>query len=339
MKAAVLEDKEILTVREMNIHFPEGWVKIRVRSAGICGSDLNFWSGKSIDTVRGKILGHEISGTILEIPKNYKGRFKVGDDVVVEPLISCGKCEYCKSGKYYLCRELKHIGIFFPGGFAEVTAAPPEKLFSLPSNLSHDLGALADVVAVGVHCVNTIRTLKSKRDISMCIIGDGPIGLSLIPVLKKLENVHSITLIGKHQKNIDLAKSFGVKVVTCEELDSYDIVIEAVGGRRGVDAFDLSFKIIKPGGMLVVLGQYHNQFYDFDIHRLVNEELKLIGSFSYGIFNGKKEIEEALNIISEFKNYFENMITHHVKLDNISKGFKIAVNKAKYGSIKVMINS
>ncbi|MCD6546670.1 MAG: alcohol dehydrogenase catalytic domain-containing protein [Thermotogae bacterium] len=337
MKAAVFEDKGILNVRDMNINFPENWIKVRVKSAGICGSDLNFWFGNSLDIVRGKILGHEISGTILEIPKNYDGKLKIGDDVVIEPLISCGKCEYCKSGKYYLCKELKHIGIFFPGGFAEITAAPPEKLFLLPSNLSHDLGALADVVAVAIHCMNIIKTLKLKKDISVCIVGDGPVALSIIPVLKKLESVHSISLIGKHQKNIDLAKSIGVKAITSKEVNKYDVVIEAVGGRRGLDAFDLSFKIVKPGGTLVVLGQYYKQLYDFDIHRLVNEELKLIGSFSYGIFDGKIEIEEALSTISELKDYFENIITHRVKLDEISKGFEIAANKDKYSSIKIII--
>jgi len=336
MKAAIFQNKGVIEVKDLNINFPRNWVKVEVESTGICGSDLNFWFGSSLEMVRGKILGHEISGTVLELPTYYEGKIKPGDRVVIEPLIGCGKCEYCKSGKYYLCKELKHVGIFYPGGFAEIMAAPPEKIFLLSSNLSYDLGSLADVVAVAVHCSNILRTVNLKNDPDVCIIGDGPVALSTVVTLKEFLGVKRISLFGKHQKNIRLASSLGVSI-NKDTSSSYDIVIEAVGGRRGLDAIDKSFKIIKPGGILVVLGQYHNQRYDIDLHRLVNEELKVMSSFSYGIFNGESELEAALEIISKFKDYFEQMITHRVKLEDIAKGFEIASNKDKYGSIKVII--
>jgi len=231
---------------------------------------------------------------------------------------------------------LKHIGIFYPGGFAEVTAAPPEKIFSLPLNLSYDLGSLADVVAVAVHCGNILKTVEKGKNLNVCIVGDGPIALSTVVVLRKFKNVNKISLIGKHARNMELSRKMGVTVME-RITGNYDIVIEAVGRRRGTSAFDTSIKLVKPGSVLIVLGQYHDRFYELDLHRLVNEELKLIGSFSYGIFDGKRELELALSVISEFKDYFESMITHRIKLEKISKAFEIAANKDEYKSIKVIV--
>lgn len=158
-----------------------GEVLIRVKAVGICGSDLHFYEGEApIELSPKAVLGHELSGEVVAVGNGVE-KVKVGDRLGVEPLISCGKCAFCAIGEYHLCKELKHIGYIFKGGFAEYTKAPQEKVFKLPSNVSYEEASLLDCYAVSVHAIHRVRVRVSDV---VVVLGGGPLGLTTAQVVK-----------------------------------------------------------------------------------------------------------------------------------------------------------
>ncbi|MEM3373562.1 MAG: alcohol dehydrogenase catalytic domain-containing protein, partial [Candidatus Anstonellales archaeon] len=302
MKAVTFEDVRKIEYKEVpDIVIPQpNWVKIRVHSAGLCGSDLQkILSYKSPrEYLHTFILGHEISGTIEECGSAVEG-FNNGDRVAIEPLIPCKNCEACHDGKYELCNNLKTIGKDYPGGFAEYTCAPYTNLFLLPDNMTFNEGALIDPVAVTLHCVHQGEIKNNK---SVAIIGDGTIGLCCLQVAKNYKT--NLTIIGKHKKNLDLAISLGaMEAFLFEEVkensrlnNKFDYVIECVG-RKQSDTIRLAIDLAKPSGTIIVAGVYDfNYVGKIPLRKLFYKEVKLIGSNSYSIYKDEKEFSMSLRL-------------------------------------------
>jgi len=342
MKAAVLEDIRKIEYKEVpDVEIPRpDWVKIRVRSAGLCGSDVQkILSDTPPRAYLGtSILGHEIAGTIEECGNAVEG-FNIGDRVTVEPLIPCKKCEACYKGKYELCNNLKSIGKDYPGGFAQYTCAPYTNLSTLSDNITFNEGALVDPVAVALHCVHQGEIKDNK---SVAIIGDGTIGLCCLQVAKSYKA--NPTIIGKHKKNLDIANSFGtIEALLFEEAkensllnNKFDYVVECVG-RKQSDTIKLSIDLVKPGGTIVVAGVYDSNYIGkIPLRRFFYKEVKLIGSNSYSIQKGEKEFNMALRLISNGLVDVKALITHEFPLQEFKKGIYLTKSKPEAGVIKVI---
>ena len=131
MKAVFFLDGNTFEIRETPEPGPgPGEVKLHVKAAGICGSDLHGWRNGQLwfPEAAPVILGHELAGEVAEVGKNVK-KTRKGDRVVVQPQVTCGKCTACLKGAYQLCPSVKHIGIWFNGGFAEYTTVPENNIF------------------------------------------------------------------------------------------------------------------------------------------------------------------------------------------------------------------
>lgn len=169
-----------------------GQVKIKVRWAGICGSDLHEYLAGPIfipvsapHPVSGDIapivMGHEFSGEIAQIGEGVT-RLKVGDPVVVEPILSCGTCAACLHGKYNLCDSLGFHGLSGGGGgFAAYTVVDQRWAHKMPEGLSYEQGALVEPAAVALHAV---RISRLRAGDTAAVFGAGPIGLLLIEALR-----------------------------------------------------------------------------------------------------------------------------------------------------------
>lgn len=150
----------------------EDQVRIKIAFAGICGTDIHIAAGQHPRAAVGLTMGHEFSGVIDKAGIN--SGFSEGDRVIVEPLISCGKCYSCKAGFPHVCAKLGLYGIDQDGGFAEYTVVPADRVYILPDNISLQDGALIEPLAVGVHAV---RRSKVKSMDTVLVIGGGPIGV------------------------------------------------------------------------------------------------------------------------------------------------------------------
>jgi 2-desacetyl-2-hydroxyethyl bacteriochlorophyllide A dehydrogenase len=147
-------------------------VRIKVAYAGICGTDLHIQAGKHPRASAGLTMGHEFSGVVDAIGE--ESAMKIGTRVVVEPLISCGKCYSCRAGFPHVCSSLGLYGIDKDGGFAEYVVIPEDRIFAVPDSIPLTAAALIEPLAVGVHAV---RRSSVKSIDTVLVIGGGPIGL------------------------------------------------------------------------------------------------------------------------------------------------------------------
>lgn len=224
----------------------KGKVKIQVEWAGICGSDLHEYVAGPIfipvkephpisKDVAPIIMGHEFSGRVVEVGEGVT-KVKVGDPVVVEPILRCGKCPACKQGKYNLCENLGFYGLAGGGGgFSEYTVVDEYMVHKMPEGLSFEQGALVEPAAVALHAV---RSSKIKAGDKAAVFGTGPIGLLVIEALKAA-GTSEIYAVEVSEERLQKALELGATaVINPKNEDPVQKLLELTDG--GVD---VSFEV------------------------------------------------------------------------------------------------
>ncbi|EHL78572.1 2,3-butanediol dehydrogenase [Bacillus smithii] len=224
----------------------KGKVKIQVEWAGICGSDLHEYVAGPIfipvkephpisKDVAPIIMGHEFSGRVVEVGEGVT-KVKVGDPVVVEPILRCGKCPACKQGKYNLCENLGFHGLAGGGGgFSEYTVVDEYMVHKMPEGLSFEQGALVEPAAVALHAV---RSSKIKAGDKAAVFGTGPIGLLVIEALKAA-GASEIYAVEVSEERLQKALELGATaVINPKKEDPVQKLLELTDG--GVD---VSFEV------------------------------------------------------------------------------------------------
>lgn len=182
MQAAVYHGKENIRVQDWpNPELSSREILVKVRYAGICGSDMMIYGGKHPRAVPPRVLGHEVFGSVAEIGKAVDPLWKKGARVAIYPLISCGRCNACKEGNAYVCEKLGLIGIDRDGGFASYVKALPEQLVAVPDEVYDDQAAVIEPLSVTVHAV---RNSGFRPGDTALVTGGGPIGNLLAQVLR-----------------------------------------------------------------------------------------------------------------------------------------------------------
>jgi alcohol dehydrogenase len=266
MKALYFDGK--LSLREVST--PDrgpGEALIKVLLAGICGTDREILKGYS--GFRG-IPGHEFVGRVLECDdSNWVGRRVVG-----EINVACGHCPWCAKGLGRHCPHRTVLGIVNrPGAFAEDVTLPVENLHAVPDEISDQAATFTEPLAAACEILEQM-TLQAGTPVA--IIGDGRLGLLVAQVLKHAGA--EVTLIGRHAWKLDLARAWGVRVLSAgdEELapGSFPVTVEATGSPRGITA---ALRLVRPRGTVVMKSTFSGAAY-FDATKLVVDEITLIGS-------------------------------------------------------------
>ena len=268
---------------------------IKVKASGICGSDMHAYHGNDERRIPPLILGHEVSGTSLD------GKYK-NKDVVINPLISCEECDYCKNEREHLCPERTMIGMSTPvkreGGLAELVSVPEKNIFEVPKKLSIKEAALAEPAAVALHAVILAeQSLKKPLSESKILIqGAGAIGLLCGLVLNKEKNSKNIIMSDPNQKRLkECSKYLDAKFITPDDNlikeNHFDLILESVGLEI---TRHQAIKSIAPGGTIVHIG-LTNSSGTFNFKKLTIQEVTLVGTYCYT----RKDFEETLNILSE----------------------------------------
>ena len=183
--AVVMENRKIEIMDTPMPEMKPGYVKVKVGYCGVCGSDVHFYSFGEPDfpDVYPFIIGHEFAGTVVEVADGVKD-LKVGDRVCVEPGTFCGKCEWCKKGKYNLCKEMEFLSApRTKGAMREYITHPAELCFKLPDNVSTMEGALIEPLAVGFHAANLGEAHIGQTAV---VTGSGCIGLVSLLAMKAM---------------------------------------------------------------------------------------------------------------------------------------------------------
>ena len=338
MKAAIVSKYNKIGIKEIpkpKIQNEE--VLIKVKFASICGSDIHLFKGELSTAKIPVVLGHEICGEIAEISSKANTHLKINDTVVVQPYISCEKCEMCSQGKNNICENLKIFGINEQGGFAEYVKAPINRVYRLPKEIDPRLGALVEPLAVAVHDVNRSNI---KIGQSVFIIGGGPIGL-LIALICKLNGAGQIVISEVNEYRLNFAEKLGFRTINPLETNStkeilnfsnekgFDVVFEASGTEQGAD---LMVKQAKAGGVIIVVGMPKNP-YPIDIMKCDIKELDIRGCR----LHSQGDFSTAVNIIrnGEINNQLLKFITKVFPLDEIENVFKFILKNNEY--IKILL--
>ncbi|MDO4164300.1 MAG: NAD(P)-dependent alcohol dehydrogenase [Bacteroides sp.] len=249
MKVAVMNGIGQMGYTEREIPQPaDNEVLVKLEYVGICGSDMHYYeTGRIGDYVVEPpfVLGHEPGGTVVEVGKNVK-HLKVGDRVALEPGKTCGHCEYCREGKYNLCKDV----VFFAtppvdGVFQEYVAHEADLCFKLPENVDTMEGALIEPLAVGFHAANQGGAHAGQTAV---VFGSGCIGLVSMMALKA-EGVSKVYVVDIMQKRLEKALELGATgVINSKEADVLK-EIERITEGRGVDL------VIETAGMEITTRQ------------------------------------------------------------------------------------
>ncbi len=178
MKAALMTEPGKISMVTRDIpQVKDNEVLVKIEHVGLCGSDIHYYEhGRIGDFVVEKpiILGHEAAGTIVEVGRGVE-TLKKGDLVALEPGITCGKCEFCKTGRYNLCPDVEFLATPpYDGAFVEYIAYPADMCFKLPEGMDTLEGALIEPLAVGFHAANQAGAQRGETAV---VLGAGCIGL------------------------------------------------------------------------------------------------------------------------------------------------------------------
>lgn len=262
-------------------------VLVRIRTCGICGSDLHGWDGSTGRRRPPLIMGHEAAGEIVAAGPEVKGWAR-GDRVTFDSTVSCGVCPYCRAGQVNLCDQRRVIGVAPPeyrqhGAFAELMAVPAHILYALPAELSFAHAAMVEPVSIALHAIRRIQ-LK-PTDVAL-VVGAGLIGLFVIQALR-WAGVKQIIAVDLAENRLALARELGATQVL--KTDSCDVPSEVarLTEGRGVDvAFEvvgmsvtlqLALSSLRRGGSAVLVGNLAAKT-DFPLQSVVTREITLHGS-------------------------------------------------------------
>jgi alcohol dehydrogenase len=248
---------------------------VKVEAVGICGSDMHAWHGHDPRRVPPLILGHEACGTVLDGPDP-------GARVVCNPLITCGACDFCQSGRSNLCAARELIGMRLPGAFAERVALPARNLIPVPDGMDPAKAALSEPCATAWHAL-ALAARASWRPIPECralVIGGGSVGL-LAGLILKAWGTRGVHLAETNRLRRKTAAAAGLEVfdpiAAPVEPADYDLVLDAVGA---VVTRAAAIAAVRPGGVISHVG-LQSPAGGFDARTLTLSEVTLIGVYTY----------------------------------------------------------
>jgi L-iditol 2-dehydrogenase len=297
-----------------------GWVRVRVRAVGICGTDIPIFEG--IRRVPYPLIpGHEFAGEIDAVGPGVHG-WREGDRVAVGLVIGCEKCPACRRGEESQCEQITEIGIHIDGAFAEYVLAPAKVLHALPAHMSFADGASVDPLASSYRGIRRLR-LQPSDDVA--IFGLGPIGLYALQAVRAhgVRRVIAITL--RRGLRADLARALGADaLIASEEVHDLveavraanegrlpSVVIEAAG-KPAVIA-DVT-RVAATGARVLLLGIFH-QPATFEPAQIIRKELAILGSFCYNW----DDFAASLDLIARGLVRTAPVITHRLPLNQMAE--------------------
>ena len=221
-----------------------GEALVRVSKVGICGSDFHAFRGRHPAYTFPRVIGHELSGVIVEAPANNFG-LAVGDRCAIDPYLNCGHCAPCAAGRTNCCEQLKLFGIHMDGGMQELLLVPLHLLHK-SETLSFDQLALVETLGIGAHAV--ARSGLNRQQTAL-VVGAGPIGISAA-IFAHMEGAR-VTVVEKNAGRRKFVEAYGIRSLSEPDGFGFDVVFDATGNAEVMAA---SLNHVAAGGKLVYVG-------------------------------------------------------------------------------------
>lgn len=342
MLAAVFHGPNNITVQQVPLLNKE--VILRVNACAICGYDTRVFRNGHSKVSPPVILGHELCGEVLQTVRTGSGVISAGSRVAVCPLIPCLGCHYCRAGQYNLCMDLKEIGSTLDGGFAQYVGIPDQiakigGLVPVPDGLSDEEAALLEPLAC---CLNGLsRTGPPAKGSSAVIIGDGPLGLIHLQLLKSMGARAAV--VGKIPARIQKARAMGADAVLAYQ-DSCQTARDLLDftGRAGAGvvvlatsdpaAFELATKVAGKNSVInLFAGMPGDQRFALDANWLHYNQVSVTGTFS----STPSMLQEAARIAAEKAVDLSQIVTHRYPLAEIEQAMQTT---EEYHGLRAVIN-
>ncbi len=286
-------------------------VRVRVRSAGICGSDLHALASEMLS---GNTLGHEIAGVTDD-----------GTPVAIEPIAPCGACEPCLRGDYNLCiRSVAMLyGMGLDGGMADELLVEARAIVPLPAGVAIADASLVEPLAVVVYALRRAALRANQR---VVVIGGGTIGLCAVAAARATGA--EVALVARHDAQRAAGERLGARAASGE----YDLVVEAAGSES---ALARAVELAKPGGTVSIPGIYWGPV-AMPGFAMGLKEVSLCPSFLYARHGGGRDADAAAALLAATPELPRAIITHRFPLDAAPEAFATAASRSA-GAIKVVL--
>ena len=283
MKAVTVISSENLEICEVPI--PEmkndDDILIKVKSGGLCGSDIHIYHGHNKSATYPRIIGHELAGEVVGMGEGVTN-LSIGDHIVIDPVISCSNCYPCSVGRHNVCSNLKALGVHTDGGFREYIVMPQKNVHKISKDICWEEAALIEPFTISAQVLS--RGEVTEKD-TIFLMGAGPIGLCILQGIKRIGAKCFISDL--LDQRLEMAKSMGADLtINASKQDVKKVILEKTGG-VGVpvvidaactnETFEEAIRLAAPAGRVVILGfeSSPSRIAQFDI---VSKELDVRGT-------------------------------------------------------------
>lgn len=316
----------------------DGEVLLEVAACGICGTDLHFHEGVEhvgVELTLPRILGHEISGTVVEVGLRTCG-VSVGDRVVTETWGGCGRCRLCRLGQFNLCLHQRRLGQAVDGGMTRYVVVPDLSLYRIPDDMPLDEAALVEPVGVALHALELVAV---KPGDTVAVIGPGPIGL-LAAMLADVAGASHVLMVGLKADGdrLEMARHLGCEVALADEGDAVeagrelsaglgvDVVLDVSGGSGTAT---LAVELVRPGGAVVLVGLSPPA--PFDPSLAVVKEVTIRGAFRRQPVTWHR----AISLVASRRLDVRPLITQRVSVADAQEAFEALLERRGVKAIVV----
>ena len=317
-------------------------VLVSLEYVGICGSDVHYFhngccGSYKVDLSEDYMLGHECAGTIVKVGEEVE-KLKVGDRVALEPGITCGECEQCKSGHYNLCPDVVFLATPPVQGCNEEYIAFPENMcFKLPDNVSTKEGALIEPLSEGFYASEQGGV---KTGDTVVILGSGCIGLVTL-LACKAHGAGKIIVADLVEARLQKALEIGAtEVINSGKEDALKKIEELTNGRGADVVFETAGSpvtiaqtpfIVRRGGVITLVGISAKEEINYNFAQIMDKEATIKSVFRY-----RNIYPKAIAAVSGGAINVKGIVTHEFDLDHIQEAYDEAVNN-KTDLVKAVI--
>ena len=318
MKAMVLKAPDELVQEDIECPaLREGTTLVRLTHSGVCGTDLKIYQG-GIPVNYPRIMGHEMIGEVVEVG-DAKG-VETGARVIIDPVVFCGQCHYCQSGRENLCPDGYLLGRDCDGGFSEYMLAPSNALFPLPDNISDSCAPLIQVMTTCLHAQRLVEIVPGE---AVVVIGLGVAGQLHVQLAKARGAEPVIGVTGSRERR-SMAKKFGADVTLAPDDNVKEKVRELTGGRGAdlviesagaVSTFAQAIDLASLGGCLLLFGIYTAEEAALPFYQLYFKELSIINARAAK----RDDYPACIDLVGSGQVELEPMISHVLPLDDLER--------------------
>ena len=272
-------------VRWVDLPMPEiteaNQVRVKVKAAGVCGSDIHIAHGTNVFATYPRIIGHEVSGEVESIGSAVEG-LAVGDLVVLEPIAYCGECYACKNGRPNVCQNLQVYGVHRDGGFCQYIVVPASRLYKVPSAFSARQAAAIEPFTIGAQCAWRGGV---KAGDTVLVTGAGPMGLIAVDTCKALGATVIVAELNDYR--LEMAKAFGAdftinpsaanlrdELMNITSGEGPNVILEATGVPELISS---AIELVSVAGRVVPLG-FGREPVPIDFAMVTKKEVGIFGS-------------------------------------------------------------